>query len=386
MSHPFRDVAVVGAFNTRQARRLDGVDGPAIEFEAVVGALRDAGIASRDVDAVVGSYPKDHIYALGAAPASRREGPGGIVAVLDGAALIATRQADVVVVANGNAGGYVDRASTAPWTRPANELVMSYGLFTTAEFALMARRHMERYGTTSEQLATVAATVRNNGHVNPDAVYSGHGPFTPADILASRMIADPYHLLDCAMTAEGGTALVLVHADRLADLDATPVWILGAGDDACGAAYAFPPAWDGNGGGDGEIFGYVGRRAAQRAFAMAGISRAEVDVAEFYDPFSFEIIRQLEAFEFCPEGEGGAFVEDGRTGPGGELPIVTDGGTMSFSHPGLPALLQRVVRGVEQVRGSCKTNQVLDAQVALCSNGGSGALFNDVLLLGKERP
>jgi acetyl-CoA acetyltransferase len=117
------------------------------------------------------------------------------------------------------------------------------------------------------------------------------------------------------------------------------------------------------------------------------VGPSEVDVAEFYDPFSFEIIRQLEAFDFCGEGEGGPFVEDGHIAPGGQLPVTTDGGTMSFSHAGLNAqMLQRVIRGVQQVRGTCVSTQVPNAEVALCSNGGSGALFTDVMLLGSARP
>jgi acetyl-CoA acetyltransferase len=110
-------------------------------------------------------------------------------------------------------------------------------------------------------------------------------------------------------------------------------------------------------------------------------------VAELYDPFSFEIIRQLEAFGFCADGEGGPFVEEGHIGPGGRLPVTTDGGTMSYSHAGINAQqLQRVIRGVQQLRGTCPTNQIDGAEVVLCSNGGSGALFTDVLLLGSERP
>jgi acetyl-CoA acetyltransferase len=120
---------------------------------------------------------------------------------------------------------------------------------------------------------------------------------------------------------------------------------------------------------------------------MAGVTPSDVDVAELYDPFSFEIIRQLEAFGFCAPGEGGPFVEDGNIGPGGALPVTTDGGTMSFSHPGINAQqLQRVIRATQQLRGTCSSHQVAGAEVALCSNGGSGALFCDVLLLGRERP
>jgi acetyl-CoA acetyltransferase len=120
---------------------------------------------------------------------------------------------------------------------------------------------------------------------------------------------------------------------------------------------------------------------------MAGLRPSDVDVAEFYDPFSFEIIRQLEAYGFCADGEGGGFVADGHIGPGGTLPITTDGGLMSFGHAGHTAqLLQRAIRAVEQVRGSCETMQVPGAEVAICSNGGAGALFTDVLIVGSERP
>src|SRR5439155_444028 len=123
-------------------------------------------------------------------------------------------------------------------------LVAGYGLFTAAEFALMARRHMLTYGTTVEQLATVAATIRNNGHENPAAVYYGRGPFTPADILASRPVAEPFHLLDCAMTSEGGCGLVFTTAERAADRPNRPAFILGGGCDSFGAAYQVAPVWD----------------------------------------------------------------------------------------------------------------------------------------------
>ena len=133
--------------------------------------------------------------------------------------------------------------------------------------------------------------------------------------------------------------------------------------------------------------GTIGRRAAQRAFQAAGLTPGDVDVCELYDPFSFEIIRQLEAFGFCGEGDGPAFVREGNIGPEGRLPVTTDGGLMSFSHGGATVqLLQRVIRGVQQLRGGCPTMQVDGAEVALCSGGGAGALFTDVLLLGRDQP
>jgi acetyl-CoA acetyltransferase len=311
-----------------------------------------------------------------------------VPAVLQAASAIAAGMATRVLIIGGAAGVYTERASTAPWTRPTNEFVVAYGMFTAAEFALIARRHMHMYGSTPEQFATIAATIRNNGHVHPDAIYHGRGPYTPEDILSSRMVADPYHLLDCAMTSEGGSAIVLARADRVADLPHKPVYVLGGTSDRIGPSYRHAPAWDIRGRDDDGIpNGLVGRRAARRAFATAGLRPDDVDVCEFYDPFSFEIIRQFEAFEFCAEGEGGDFVMDGNIGPGGRFPVTTDGGLMSFSHGGATVqLLQRAIRGVEQLRGTCVTMQVEGAEVAMCTGGGAGALFNDVMLIGSERP
>jgi acetyl-CoA acetyltransferase len=386
--HPFRDVVVAGVHNPRQTRVLEGETSLSVAIDATFGALADAGLDVRDVDGITGSLSSDLAYELGLGPVWQSASALGIPAVMEAAAQIATGLSDVVVVAAGQAGVYTERASTAPWTRPNHEFVAPYGMFTAAEFALIARRHMHTYGTTAEQMATVAATVRNNGHVHPEAIYAGRGPFTVDDVLASRMVADPFHLLECAMTSEGGCAIVLARADRVPDLPHAPVWILGGSTDRLGPSYRHAPAWDLRGRDpDGVPNGYVGRRAARRAFATAGLGPADVDVCEFYDPFSFEIIRQFEAFGFCGEGEGGPFVLDGTIGPGGRFPITTDGGLMAFSHGGQTSqLLQRVIRGVQQLRGTCSTMQVAGAEVAMCSGGGAGALFTDVLLLGRERP
>jgi acetyl-CoA acetyltransferase len=386
VTHPYRDVVIAGVFNTEQARVLDGHDSESIATEGALGALADAGIDPKAVDTVLGSFCQDLVMTLGLGPATRMPNVLGIPAVLQAAQMIAAGQSRVVLIGAGGAGLYTDRGATAPWTRPANEFVVGYGLFTAAEFALMARRHMITYGTTPEQMAAAAASIRNHGHANPDAVYYGRGPFTVEDILASRMVADPFHLLECAMTSEGGCGMVLAHSSLLPDLERKPVWILGGGSDSFGPAYQVAPVWDMIGP-SGMKAGTVGRRAAEEAFRTGGIGPGDVDVAEMYDPFSFEILRQLEVYGFCPEGESGPFVEEGGIALDGPIPVTTDGGTMSFSHAGINAQqIQRVIRGVQQLRGECRTSQVGGAEVALCSNGGSGALFTDVLLLGSERP
>lgn len=376
--------AIVGVYNTRQARRLDGETSRGLAMQAIRGALDDAGLTLDDVDGIsAGPMSTALIYDLRIGPAWQGL-VFGVGMITEAATAIEHGMADVVVLVAAQAGEYRDHEATAPWTRPENEFVAPWGMFTTAEFALIARRHMHVYGTTREQLSIVAATIRNNGSRNPEAVYYQRGPFQPEDITASRLIAEPFHLLDCATTSEGGCALVVANLAK-AQSSAKPVYILGSGADFHGPSYQHPPAWDLVGRRGDHVNGVVGRRAADRAFAHAGLRRDDVDVLELYDPFSFEIIRQLEAFGFCGDGEGGPFVADGHIDIGGSHPITTDGGTMSFSHAGAnPQMMQRAVRAVTQLRGEAGELQVRDAHVALCSNGGAGALFTTVLLLGDE--
>lgn len=387
-THPYHDVAITGIFNTEQARVLEHDDSMSIAFKGALGALADAGLGIRDVDGVVGQFANDYVYQARLSPTWVTSSWSGIPAILQAATAIAAGMATKVLVLAGTAGVYVDRASTAPWTRPSSEFVAPFGMFTAAEFALVARRHMHRYGTKPDALATVASVIRNNGHVHPGAIYRGRGPFTPQDVLDSRMVADPFHLLDCATASEGGCGLVLTRADLAADAPKPPVYVLGGNSDSGGTAYRNPPTWELGGHRRPDLVnGTVGRRAAEDCFRTAGLGPTDVDVCEFYDPFSFEIIRQYEAFGFCAEGEGGDFVTSGAIEPGGQYPVTTDGGVMSYSHAGASAqMLQRVIRGVEQLRGECTSNQVEGAEVGMCSNGGSGALFNDVMLLGVERP
>lgn len=379
-----RTAAVVGVYNTVQGRRLDGETSRGLAVKAVKGALDDAGLRLEDVDGIsAGPLSTALIYDLRVGPAWQGMG-FGVGMITEAATAIEHGMADVVVLVAAQAGEYRDHEATAPWTRPENEFVAPWGMFTTAEFALIARRHMHVYGTTREQLSIVAATVRNNGSNNPEAVYYQRGPFAPEDITASRLIADPFYLLDCATTSEGGCALVVANIAAV-ETTGRPAYILGSGADFHGPSYQHPPAWDLAGRRGDHVNGVVGRRAADRAFAHAGIRRDDVDVLELYDPFSFEIIRQLEAFRFCGDGEGGPFVADGHIAIGGSHPITTDGGTMSFSHAGAnPQMMQRAVRAVQQLRGDAGPLQVPGARIALCSNGGAGALFTTVLLLGSE--
>jgi acetyl-CoA acetyltransferase len=303
-------------------------------------------------------------------------GPG-INGVLNGALAIAAGLADIVVIAVGQAGGYRDHGGgTAPWTRPAHEFTAPFGLYTAVEFSLVAARHMHLYGTTKRQMAEVAATIRNNGYADPLAAYYGRSLVTPEDVLNSRPIAGPFNLLDCAGTTEGGGGLVLARMDRAKDAKQKSVRILGAGLEVFAQGYTRAPIY--------EEVGMVGQLVAKRMFTMAGLRPDDVDVCEFYDPFSFEIIRQFEAYGFCKPGEGGDFVMGGRIAPGGQFPVTTDGGTMSFGHPGNAQVLHRVMRAARQLQGRAEVNQVDGAEVAMATNAGGGAMWADLILLGAE--
>jgi acetyl-CoA acetyltransferase len=378
---PLHDVAVVGAYNTEQAKRLEANEIEVL-LDAVQGGLRSAGLTIADVDGfnVTSSTQRFHarqsIMLFGGRPCWTGSDIG-IPAVIEAALAISAGLCQTAIIATAQVSAHREHKKTAPWTRPTNEFVECWGLFTPAEFALMARRHMHLYGTSEEQFAEVASTIRNNGARHPQACH--HGKFvTPEDVLSSRMIADPFHLLDCAITSEGGAAIVLTSAERAQDLDVKPIYLLGGATDKQGMAYVAAPVWD--------KYGQVGKRAARQAFGQAGLKPEDVDVLEIYDPFSFEIIRQLEIFGFCDTGEGGDFVMEGHLRMDGKFPAVTNGGLMSFSHAGLAQLIQKPISAVQQLRGEYPPElTVKDARVALTSNGGSGALFTDVLLLGTER-
>jgi acetyl-CoA acetyltransferase len=371
-----RRAVIVGAFNTPQARKLDGESSDTITAAAIRGALDDAGLGVRDVTGVnilpgldYQNGSRKFGYAMGVPYFWAGRAMPGAASVLEAATAIETGVTDVVVLAAGEAGIHQDTTSTAPWTRPSNEFIECWGLMTPAEFALSAKEYYHRFSVDPAKIAHVAAVIRNNGSRNPEAVYHGRGPFTAEDILASRMVADPYHLLECATTAEGGSALVLTTQERARDLPGVAIDILGGGSESWGPSYTHPPTYD--------RVGMLGRDAADRAFARAELDRGDVDVFELYDNFSWEIVRYFEAFRYCEVGEGPDLVAGDAIESGGRFPIVTDGGTMSHSHTGESQRIQRVVQAVRQLRGTSAANQVTDARVALV------AALGDVVLLAR---
>jgi acetyl-CoA acetyltransferase len=270
-----------------------------------------------------------------------------------------------------------EQGRVASYTRPANEFMEPFGSFTAAQFALVAQRYLHRFPQAREAMAQTAATIRNIGATNPDAVMYGRGPYSADDVLNAPPIVDPFTLLELCLANEGAAALVVTTLERARAAARPPVVILGGGCEWMRQQYVDPPRYE-------EVWS-IGADAARRTFGMAGVDRSDVDVFQAYDVNSYEVLRQLEALGFCGEGEGADFAAERGLGLDGRLPTCTDGGTMSFSHIGWGAPTLKIIESVRQLRGDAGNRQVPGAQIALAAGAGSGAQYYNVLLLGQDR-
>ena len=234
---------------------------------------------------------------------------------------------------------------------------LSIGAIAPAQlYAPMARRHMELYGTNEDQFAEIAVAMREHALLNDNAIMKK--PLTVEDHHASRMISDPFRLFDCCLESDGGTAVIVSAADRAKDSRA-PVTILGVAEghpDSPSTITQRP---------DLMTLGLA--KAAPRAFEMAGVKHADIDVAQIYDCFTYMVICELEDLGFCKKGEGGAYVEGGRIRLGGELPTNTHGGLLSQAHI---AGMNHVYELVRQLRGEGGAAQVTDAEIGLVTGYG----------------
>jgi acetyl-CoA acetyltransferase len=238
-------------------------------------------------------------------------------------------------------------------------------------YALAASRHMAQYGTTAEQLAEVAVAARRWAALNPVAF--DRQPLTIAGVLASPMVCSPLHVRDCCLVTDGGGAIVMTTSERARDLPAVPVDLLGFGE-AC-THYRIMSMPD-----LGTIPAAISAPAALR---RAGLSLSDIDVFELYDSFTITVILTLEAIGCCARGEGGAFVEDQRLGPGGALPTNTSGGGLSYCHPGMFGIFT-VIEAVRQLRGNCGDRQVPGARTALAHGTGGTLSSGATVILGAQ--
>ncbi len=377
-------VAIVGAAESDEIGKLPHKSALALHAEAARNALADAGLTRDDVDGLWSAglwMAAETAEYLGIRHARWFDGTqiGGcsfLAHVQHAMAAIAAGVVQVALVTHGESGA---SRIGMPGTRFGPDSVRlqfeaPFGLAgPPTGYALAAARHMHRYGTTSEQLAELAVSTRRWAQLNPRAMM--RDPLTVDDVLRSRMIAWPLHLLDCCLVTDGGGAIVLVSAERARDCRQPPVWVLGTGEASTHVAISQMPdfaSWD------------AARLSSAQALGMAGIRHADVDVAMFYDAFTIVPVMGLEAAGFCQPGEGGAFVAGGRTAPGGDFPMNTNGGGLSYTHTGMYGMFL-LVEAVRQLRGECGPRQIAGAEIAFCH--GLGGMFSSAasLVLGRAR-
>jgi acetyl-CoA C-acetyltransferase len=378
------EIAVVGVYE-HPRRWAPDKTAYQIAVESARGALADAGLKIGDVD----GYATSGVGPIGALAMchhlnlkpdwidSTALGGSSFVAQVAyaGAAIRAGLCSTVLITYGSTASSDRFAVGTGGGTGgdPNDQFDAPYGPTIVGAYAMVAQRHMHEYGTTNEQLAEIAVTMRRHAGLNPYAKY--REPITVADVLASRVISSPLHLLDCCVISDGGGALVVTSAERARDLRRKAALVLGAGISNRHSGI-----------GERDILDIAARQSGAKAFERAGVRPADVDLCMIYDSFTITVLSTLENLGFCGLGEGGAFVQGGRIGLGGELPVNLDGGGLSSNHPGMRGIFL-VIEAVKQLRGECGDRQVKDAEIALCHGTGgwlglrhSGA----TLILGAE--
>ncbi|MEU9962153.1 acetyl-CoA acetyltransferase [Streptomyces sp. NPDC050982] len=252
-----------------------------------------------------------------------------------------------------------------------------YGHTLIAKYAMAARRHMHEYGTTLEQLASVAVQARANAALNPDAMF--RDPITVDDVLSGPMIADPFTKLHCCIRSDGGAAVLLAAEEYVQDCRTAPVWILGTGEHV---SHTTMSEWP-------DFTVSPAAVSGRTAFRRAGVGPRDIDFAEIYDAFTYMTLVTLEDLGFCEKGEGGEFVAKGRLEvAGGELPVNTDGGGLSAQHPGMRGLFL-LVEAVRQLRGEAGTRQVRRPdghlpELAVASGTGGWFCSSATVVLGRS--
>lgn len=375
----------IGQTPYARAKEMDGTN-MTLQLKACEAAIADAGLRNKQIDAILPfaslNIAEDFAVHLGIEDlryqATLHVGgaaPGASVATA--AMAVAAGMADYVLIPGGWYGYAGRRVREVVVADPtvmsggvtARDFYFPYGLTAPVQwFSFVARLHMDEFGTKPEHLGAVAIACRKHAQLNPCALMRGK-PMTMADYLASPMISDPFRLLDCSLEADGACALVVTTAERARDLKQRPVFIVGFGQ-----GQPFPA--------DDIVtreqpFNLGMTAAAPRAFRMAGIAPQDVDFAEIYDPFTFQVIQQIEEMGFCRRGEGGPFVEGGRIELGGELPVNTHGGLLSEAHV---LGMNHFVEAVHQLRGSAGERQVRDAAIGLVTGFGDFGDGSIVLL------
>jgi acetyl-CoA acetyltransferase len=356
-----------------------------LQAQAAKAALEEAGLTMKDVDAIYtaggdwGWAPSmllaEYLGIKAAVTDSTNIGGSSFEAhVGHAASMIALGHCEVALITYGstqrsNASRNLGRPGPAPYTE---QFERPYGLPTpVGAYALAAMRHMHEYGTTSEQLAEVAVATRKWASLNPKAYK--RDPITIQDVLGSRWIAEPLHLLDCCLVTDGGGAVVVTSLDRGRNLAKAPIRVLGHAETHTHNSISNMP----------DLTRTGAATTGPKAMGMAGVKHADIDVVEIYDSFTITVLLTLEALGFCDRGESGAFVSGQRTAPGGDFPLNTNGGGLSYCHPGMYGIFL-LIEAVRQLRGECNVRQVPDARLALVHGTGGVLSSAATCILGRD--
>ncbi|MDQ0843423.1 acetyl-CoA acetyltransferase [Streptomyces sp. V1I6] len=383
-----RKVAVVG-MSLSDCGRVDGLTPYALHAQAARRALADSGLDRSVVDGLasagLGTFaPAEVAEYLGLRPlwvdSTAVGGASWEVMAAHAADAVAAGHANVVLLVYGSTARADIKAGRRTsdlsfGTRGPLQFEVPYGHTLVAKYAMAARRHMHRYGTTLEQLAQVAVQARANAAANEDAMF--RDPITVDDVLDGPVIADPFTKLHCCIRSDGGCAVLLAAEEYVPDTAKDPVWILGTGEHV---SHTTMSEW-------GDFTVSPAAVSGRLAFERAGVRPDEIDIAEIYDAFTYMTLVTLEDLGFCAKGEGGAFVEQGRLLRDGELPVNTDGGGLSACHPGMRGLFL-LVEAVRQLRGEAGAHQVRGPGgrlPALAVASGTGGWFcsSGTVVLGR---
>ncbi len=346
--------------------------------DAALAALDDAGLGVKDVDGLFAQTPYlwhpsislgEHLGVSPRFTGSTNMGGASFVGFVQHAALaIEAGLCEVALIAYGSnqrsgGGRLVTGSEQLSFEAP-------YGtIYPATSYALMAQRHMAQYGTTSEQLAEVAVAARRWAQLNPKAME--RGPLGIDDVLASRMITSPLHKLDCCLVTDGGGAVVMTSTARARSLRKPAVPVLGAATAHVHRQVLQMP----------DLTVTAATQSGERAFAMAGLKPADIDVVQIYDAFTINVILALEDLGFCSKGEGGPFVAGQRIAPGGALPVNTSGGGLSYCHPGMLGIFL-LIEAVRQLRREAGERQVGAVQTALVHGIGGVHSAHCTTILG----
>jgi acetyl-CoA acetyltransferase len=374
-------VAVVGAAET-ELGALPHMSESDLHVDAALRALDDAGLTLADVDGVTSAVhsPVDIAHQLGIRPnwfdGTSVGGCSFLVHVAHAAEAIAAGHAQTVLVLHGesrrSAVGRAPRGHTAD--SAFGQFEAPFGVYGPPTlFTLPFLRYMHETGTTADQLAAVPARQSEWAHGNPRA--SRNSRFTVQDVLDSRMIAYPFHKLECCVVTDGGGALVVTSAERARDLRQQPVYLLGSGQAADSPLVSQMPDLT-----RAEAF----ERSSRSAFVEAGIHRTDIDHLMLYDAFAHLPIYGLEALGFVGRGEAGAFIAEGNTAPGGQLPVNTNGGGLCYTHTGMYGMFA-IQESVRQLRKQAYA-QVADVELSVVQ--GVGHFFTEAatLVLSNQLP